>query len=98
MDLDELLAFKPQKKRFLAEDDLDGEDEKPPSSKRRGMLGGGDVGAAGNGSMVSRGAEAARGQGTGQLNGVSEEEKLKILQSLDDEEEDVGKKELFMLE
>lgn len=46
MNLDELLSFKPQKKRTLAEEDVK-EDEKAPSSKRRGIL-------AGNGS-VSRG-------------------------------------------
>ena len=87
MDLDELLAFKPQKKRSLMEDDF-GEDEKPPSSKRRGGRGG--MVATGNGGM-SRGAEVAGGQsGLSQLNGVSDEEKLKILQSLDDDEEDTG--------
>ena len=93
MNLDELLAFKPQKKRSLAEDDA-GEDEKAPSSKRqRGIL-------TGNGSVSnsSRGANRAvsavgpgrDGGGMGELNGVSDEEKLRILQSLDDDEEDTG--------
>ena len=97
MNLDELLSFKPQKKRSLVEDDV-GEDEKPPSSKRRGIL-------AGNGSVSrnSRGADGpplsvglggavgGGGAGVGELNGVSEEEKLRILQSLDDDdEEDTG--------
>ena len=101
MNLDELLTFKPQKKRSLAEDDVR-EDEKAPSSKRRGIL-------AGNGSVsrnsggVNRSADrdapllplaglgGGGGGGTGgELNGVSEEEKLRILQSLEDDEDDTG--------
>ena len=87
MDLDELLAFKPQKKRSLVEDDIR-EDEKPPLSKRR-EVGGGS--SAKNGT-TSRGAEGAGpgARGLAELNGVSEEEKLKILQSLDDDEDDTG--------
>ena len=110
MNLDELLAFKPQKKRSLAEDDVR-EDEKPPSSKRRGIL------AAGNGSVsrnnsrsatarddgpplplvgLGGGAGGASGGGSGgagvrgEFNGVSEEEKLRILQSLEEDEDDTG--------
>jgi hypothetical protein len=103
MNLDELLSFKPQKKRSLAEEDVR-EDEKPPSSKRRGIL------AAGNGSVSrnNRGADrdgpplplggglgggggaSGGGTGAGEFNGVSEEEKLRILQSLEDDEEDTG--------
>ena len=88
MDLDELLAFKPQKKRSLVEEDIR-EDEKPPSSKRRGEVGGGT--GAKNGT-TSRGTEGGGpgARGLTQLNGVSEEEKLKILQSLDDDEDDTG--------
>lgn len=96
MNLDELLAFKPQKKRSLAEDDSR-EDEKPPSSKRRGIL-------SGNGS-VSRNSKnqtadlqmhlvgldsEGTGGGIGESNGVSEEEKLRILQTLEDDEDDTG--------
>lgn len=85
MDLDELLAFKPQKKRSLVEDDIK-EDEKPPSSKRRGEVGGG-TGAKNGTSSEGLGSGA---RGLAQLNGASEEEKLKILQSLDVDEDDTG--------
>lgn len=80
MDLDELLAFKPQKKRSLMEDDFE-EDEKPPSKRRGGGMPTG----------MARGPDTGGGQGMSELNGVSEEEKLRILQSLDDDEEDTGK-------
>ena len=105
MNLDELLAFKPQKKRSLAEDDVR-EDEKAPSSKRRGILAG-NGSVSRNSSAMSRGADhdgplplvglvggggggASGGTGIGELNGVSEEEKLRILQSLEDDEDDTG--------
>ena len=102
MNLDELLAFKPQKKRSLAEDDVR-EDEKPPSSKRRGILAGnGTVSHSSSG--MNRGADrdgpiplvglsggaSGGGMGMEELNGVSEEEKLRILQSLEDDEDDTG--------
>ena len=102
MNLDELLAFKPQKKRSLAEDDVR-EDEKAPSSKRRGILAG-NGSVSRNSSAMNRGADhdgplplvglggggASGGTGIGELNGVSEEEKLRILQSLEDDEDDTG--------
>ena len=95
MNLDELLAFKPQKKRSLVEDD----DGKPPSSKRRGILA--DDGSVSHSSKggdgpplsvgLGSGAVGGGGAGVRKLNGVSEEEKLRILQSLDDDdEEDTG--------
>ena len=102
MNLDELLSFKPQKKRSLAEDDVR-EDEKAPSSKRRGILAGnGSVSRSSSGMsrgaadhdgplpLVGLGGGASGGAGIGELNGVSEEEKLRILQSLEDDEDDTG--------
>ena len=107
MNLDELLSFKPQKKRTLAEEDVR-EDEKAPSSKRRGILAGNGSVSRGNSRVATAvdhdgpplpllglggggggGASSGTGQ-MGELNGVSEEEKLRILQSLEDDEDDTS--------
>ena len=81
MDLNEILAFKPDKPSLKRQ--ADGEaasggvdlDFKPPPAK------------------VSRGATAGQNSHTFDMNSVSDEEKLRILQSLEEDDEGEGEGE-----
>ena len=76
MDLDELLSFKPSKPGKRSSDNDSGSkepDERPPVAKRRAAR---DPGAP------------TRDVSASGMNGISEDEKLRILQSLDDDDGD----------
>ena len=75
MDLDELLSYKPQKKagkRPLDDEELELEDN-PPSSKVPRRTG--------------PTSSSSGGLPTDDFNGVTDKEKLRLLQSLDDDDE-----------
>lgn len=74
MDLNELLSYKPSK-RAGAKRSLDGGDHGPPSKAPRAHK---DEGSGVAGSTVPAGLD------------LSHEEKLRLLQSMDEEEEDLG--------
>lgn len=81
MDLNEILAFKPDKPSLKRQADGEAtsgdadQDFKPPPAK------------------ISRGATAGQNSHVFDMNSVSDEEKLRILQSLEEEEEGEGEGE-----
>ena len=72
MDLDELLSFKPSRPSKRSLDDDKSRKESPPPSKRR---------------ATREPIAPVRGISSVDMNGISEDEKLRILQSLDDEDD-----------
>ncbi len=82
MDLDELLSFKPSKAALTAGSKRPQSEEEPADSRPT------KVPRGASGERTSSAHPFGGGAGTSDLNGISDEEKLRLLQSLDDEDED----------
>ena len=96
MDLNDLLAYKPNKRNLESRGDK--EQTGPPSKAPRTKLSGESITKSFSSgersipnplSAISVGPEAS--SSALDLNGISDEEKLRLLQSMDDEDEDAGK-------
>lgn len=94
MDLDELLSYKPHKKGGEKRPLEEGQGERaPPSKAPKQKLSSERISRAPDRGLPNPLAAPPLAQDSAELdmNGISDEEKLKLLLSMEDEEEDMGK-------
>ena len=96
MDLDELLSYKPTKRSGEKRQREGGGENVPPPAKAARSVGSRGVGAPAVLPAVAEVVQPSVAQDSSSsvaaldLNGISYEEKLRILQTVDEEEEDAG--------
>lgn len=96
MDLNELLSYKPNKRTGEKRPLEEGNEEHAPSKRPRPKLGGDRIiskapPVSGEKALPNLLLPTLPQVGTGgNLNGISDEEKLKLLQSMDDDEDESG--------